>query len=60
MEVEIDINRLRADMKDYYGTAMINVSPMAVIDLYKVERASDIEIVEMAQRNGVNLKDYIE
>ena len=60
MEVEIDIDRLRRDIKDYYGTAMFNASPMAVLDLSRVERASDMEIVEMAQKNGVDLSDYIE
>ena len=60
MEVEIDIDRLRRDMKDYYGTAMFNASPMPVLDLSRVERASDMEIVEMAQKNGVDLSDYIE
>ena len=60
MEVEIDIDRLRRDMKDYYGTAMFNASPMAVLDLSRVEWASDMEIVEMAQKNGVDLSDYIE
>ena len=60
MEVSIDIDRLRRDLKDYYGTAMFNASPMAVLDLSRVERASDMEIVEMAQKNGVDLSDYIE
>ena len=59
MEVEIDIDRLRRDMKDYYGTAMFNASPMAVMDLSRVERASDMEIVEMAQKNGIDLSDYV-
>ncbi len=60
MKVTIDIDRLRRDMKDYYGTAMFNASPMAVMDLSRVERASDMEIVEIAQKNGVDLSDYIE
>ena len=59
MEVTIDIDRLRRDMKDYYGTAMFNASPMAVIDLSRIERASDMEIVEEAQKAGVDLTDYI-
>ena len=59
MEVEIDIDRLRRDMKDYYGTAMFNASPMAVMDLSRIERASDMEIVEEAQKNGLDLTDYI-
>ena len=59
MEVTIDIDRLRRDMKDYYGTAMLNASPMAVMDLSRIERASDMEIVEEAQKAGVDLTDYI-
>ena len=59
MEVEIDIDRLRRDMKDYYGTAMFNASPMAVMDLSRIERASDMEIVEEAQKTGLDLTDYI-
>lgn len=59
MEVSIDIDRLRRDLKDYYGTAMFNASPMAVMDLSRIERASDTEIVEEAQKAGVDLTDYI-
>ena len=59
MEYEIDVSRLRRDMNDYYGTAMFNGSPMAVIDLFKVERLSDWELVELAQKNGVDLRKYI-
>ena len=57
--MELDIDRLRDDLKDYYGTAMFNASPMAVIDLGKVERASDQEIVDLAQEQGFDLRDYI-
>ena len=59
MEVGIDVERLRRDMKDYYGTAMFSASPMAVMDLSRIERASDMEIVEEAQKAGVDLTDYI-
>ena len=59
MEYEIDVSRLRRDMKDYYGTAMFNGFPMAVMDLSKVERMSDRELVELAQKNGVDLRKYI-
>ncbi len=59
MEYEIDVNHLRRDMKDYYGTAMFNGFPMAVMDLSKVERLSDRELVDLAQKNGVDLRKYI-
>ena len=59
MEYEIDVSRLRRDMKDYYGTAMFNGFPMAVMDLSKVERMSDRELVELAQKSGVDLRKYM-
>ena len=59
MGYEIDVNKLRRDIKDYYGTAMFNGFPMAVMDLSKVERISDRELVELAQKNGMDLRKYI-
>ncbi len=59
MTYKIDVIRLRRDMKDYYGTAMFNGFPMAVMDLSKIERLSDGELVELAQKNGVDLRKYI-
>ena len=59
MEYEIDVSRLRRDMEDNYGTAMFNGFPMAVMDLAKVERMSDQELVELAQKKGVDLRKYI-
>lgn len=58
MEYEIDVKRLREDMMDYYGTAMSNGFPAAVIDLSKVERMSARELVEFAQKNGIDLRKY--
>ena len=59
MEYEIDMDRLRRDMKDYFGTAMFSGFPMAVMDLSRVERMSGRELVELAQKNGVDLGKYI-
>ena len=58
MEYAIDVERLRRDLKDYYGTALFSASPMAVLDLSRIERASDLEIVEEAQRIGLDLTEY--
>lgn len=57
MEITIDVDALREDLKDYYGSAM-QYEPAAVMDLIKVERASDSEIVKIAQDNHFNLFDY--
>ena len=59
MENEIDVNRLRRDMKEEYVAAMCCGFPMAVVDLTDVERMSDRELVEQAQENGVDLRKYI-
>ena len=59
MEYTIDVNRLRRDLMDYFGTAMFSASPLAVMDLSRVERASDLDVVKMAQENGMDLREYI-
>ena len=59
MQYEIDVNRLRKDMKDRYGTAMFNGFPMAVMDLSKIEKASDQELVDLAQKQGIDLIKYL-
>ena len=59
MEYKTNVSRLRRDMKEYYGTAMFNGFPMAVVDLSKVERISDRELDELAQKNGMDLRKYI-
>ena len=56
----IDIERLRSDLMDDYGTAMFNGFPMAVMDLAGVESASPQALVDMAQRKGIDLRDYID
>ena len=59
MEVTIDTERLRSDLKDRYGTAMFSGFPMAVMDLSKVERASAQELADIAQEQGIDLRKYI-
>lgn len=60
MDRSIDINRLRRDLKDYYGTAMFGGFPMAMIDVSKVERASADELIALAQSCGVDINKYVE
>ena len=57
-ETEFDLESLRDDMKDYYGTAMASGFPMAVVDLAKVETASPQELIDLAQQNGEDLSKY--
>ena len=53
----IDVDALRQDLHTYFGTAMQEY-PAAVIELTKVERASDSDVVNIAINNGFNLYDY--
>ena len=53
----MDYERLREDLKDYFGTAM-QFYPAAVMGLMEVEKASDSELEKMAIKCGFNLSDY--
>ncbi len=57
--ITIDIEKLRDDMKnDSYGAFFGGGFGGALIEAGDVERASPRELVEMAERKGINLMDY--
>ena len=56
---EIDIERLRKDLLDYFGTALFTVSPLAIMELNKLERANPEELINLAINNNFNLNKYI-
>jgi len=58
MTIDIDFNRLKKDLINYYGTAMFSGSPTAMMELSKVERAGKQELIRMAKRTGLNLNLY--
>ena len=55
----VDIESLRNDLIDYYISAMFNVSPLALIDLTELERASDEKVIRIAIDNHFDLAKYI-
>ena len=57
--MELDIERLRNDLMNYFGTAMFSGFSMAIIELLKIENATDEEILEIAQNNNFDLGNYI-
>lgn len=59
MLYEIDVDRLRRDLMDDYGSAMTSGFPMAVTDLSDVESMSDSELISFAERKGIDLDKYI-
>lgn len=46
-------DKVKRDLEDYYGTAMFNGFPMAMMDLEKVKKASDNELYKMADDIGI-------
>ncbi len=53
----IDIESLRSDLIQYFGTA-VYYNPMATMDLIRVETASAEEIITIAIQNGFDLSKY--
>ena len=54
----INIEKLRDDLRDFYGTAMFSGFPMAVIDLSDIESVSKEELLNIAIKNKFDLKNY--
>lgn len=59
MERKVDIERLRRDLMDYYGTAMTEGAWPAIASLSKVEGAPPERLIRMAEREGMDLRDYL-
>ena len=57
---KIDIDKLREDLEDYFGTAMFSGNPQAMMDFEKVKRASTQQLILIAQRCGFDINDYAE
>ena len=55
---DLNIDKLREDLLDYYGTAMFNASPLAIIELTKIEKANNEELIEIAINNKFDLNEY--
>lgn len=58
MEKEIDIEKIRKYLIDYYGTAMLNASPAAMMDLIEVENATDELVLKLVLDNKLNLDKF--
>lgn len=55
--MKIDYDGLRRDLMNYFGTAM-SYNPVAMMDLARVERCSNGELVSIAVQNGFDIHDY--
>ncbi len=57
--VDIDVDALRAYLLDCCGTAMFSGFPAAVLDVVDIERASGEELCQIAERLGVDLREFV-
>ena len=55
--MNIDFDKLREDLIDYFGTAMGSF-PIAVMNVTEVEKSSKEELVHIAKQNGFDLENY--
>mgnify|MGYP006960464991 FL=1 len=57
---EIDINKLKKDLKDYYEAAYFTLGyGAALMDSIDIDKLSDEELINKAIDNGINLENYI-
>lgn len=57
--MNIDVEKLRKDLMDYYGTAAVNGFPLAFMDVARVEKASAEELIGIAEDIGYDLRKYL-
>ena len=55
--MEIDIEKLRNDLINYFGTAT-TFNQFAYVKLIEIKNASFDKLIEIAINNNFNLKDY--
>ena len=57
---EIDINKLKQNLKNYYEAAYFTLGyGAALMDSFDLDNLSDEEIISKAAENGVDLEQYI-
>ena len=55
--MNINIEKLRRALTDYFGTAMMRF-PIAIAELSEVKTASPERLMEIADENGFDLSEY--
>ena len=58
MEITIDIQKLRSDLKDYYGTGAFSGMPAMMTEVWAIDRMSDQEVINKAVSAGFNIFEY--
>ena len=54
---KIDIERLRSDLADEFGAATYSGFPVAMVDIFDLDNATDEEVIGKALNMGYDLSD---
>lgn len=58
--IEIDINKLKQDLKDYYESAYFTLGyGAALMQSFDIDNLSDEELINKSIENGLNIENYI-
>ncbi len=59
MDIEnVDYEKLRSDLTDYFGAAMFSSLSISIVDLSDVEIASNDDLLKIAKQNEFDLNEY--
>ena len=56
--MNVDIERLRQDLIDYFGS-VTPIYSMVIMDVINMENADIYKLIEIAKNNGFDLNNYI-
>lgn len=57
---DINIEKLRRDLIDYFGSAINCGYPQLIIEISNIENMNSEELINYAINNGFDINDYIE
>lgn len=58
MEITINIDKLKDDMKDYYGTGAFSGMPAMITEVRNIDRMSADELIQKAINDGFDIFKY--
>ncbi len=59
MKIEVDVDQLRESLIDHAGSASGVGFPAAMLDVVDVEDESPQELLAQAEREGLDLRDFV-
>ena len=58
MTVTIDADKLKKDLRDYYGAGAMTVAPAMIIVLGEIDNATPQKLCEIAKNAGIDILEY--